>query len=103
AAPVDGGHGAAADALATVATDPRLLATAGIAALAGTVYVAARGAGAVAGNDAGVILNNVRLIPCLVKSGVGSGTTALATLGAGARTAAGAVPARFGVLAEHVS
>ncbi len=82
-------HSTAADAVAHVATDPRFLVVTGVTALAGTAYVAARGASSVAGGDPGIILNNVRLIPCLVKSGMTSGATALAGLGSGARQVAG--------------
>ncbi|HWI75034.1 MAG TPA: hypothetical protein VNT55_23935 [Baekduia sp.] len=90
-----------------VATDPRLLAVTGITALAGTAYVAARSAGCVAGNDTNVILNNVRLIPCLVRSTVGSGGTALVAAGTSLRQAAGSVSgatrSAITVLDERVS
>jgi len=100
-------HSAAADGLAQVATDPRLIAVAGISALAGTAYVAVRGAGCVAGGDPGVILNNVRLIPCLARTTASSTGTALATLGTGARTAVTGLPdaarAGLGGLEERAS
>ncbi|MCW3020884.1 MAG: hypothetical protein JWR30_206, partial [Conexibacter sp.] len=84
-------------------TDPRLLAATGITALAGTAYVAARSAGCVAGNDAGVILNHVRLIPCLVRRGVSSRETALTVAGTGLRQASGATRASIHVLDERLS
>jgi hypothetical protein len=100
-------HGAATDTLAQVATDPRLLAVTGVTALAGTAYVAARAAGCVAGGDSSVILNNVRLIPCLARTSMTASGTALAGLGSGVREAAGSVTrttrAELHVLGEHVS
>ena len=79
----------------------------GITALAGTAYVAARSAGCVAGGESSVILNNVRLIPCLARSSMTAGGTALAGIGSGAREAAGSASrttrAEIHVLGEHVS
>jgi hypothetical protein len=107
ATPTGAGHAAAADGLAQVATDPRLIAVAGISALAGTAYVAVRGAGCVAGGDPGVILNNVRMIPCLARTTASSTGTALATFGMGARTAVAGLPdaarAGLGGLEERAS
>ncbi|MES1193587.1 MAG: hypothetical protein ABUM26_04630, partial [Solirubrobacterales bacterium] len=108
-APTPGGaaHGTATDTLAQVATDPRLLAVTGVTALAGTAYVAARAAGCVAGGEQSVILTNVRLIPCLAKSSMAAGATAVAGFGSGVRQAAGsasqATRAEIHVLGEHVS
>ena len=108
-APTPGGaaHSTAADTLAQVATDPRLLAVTGVTALAGTAYVAARSAGCVAGGDQSVILTNVRLIPCLAKSSMAASTTAIAGVGSGVREAAGsasrATRAELHVLGEHAS
>jgi hypothetical protein len=108
-APTPGGaaHGTTADTLAQVATDPRLLVVTGVTALAGSAYVAARAAGCVAGGDGGVILNNVRLIPCLARTSMTAGGTAIAGFGSGVRQAAGsasrATRDELHVLGEHVS
>ena len=108
-APAPGGaaHGTATDTLAQVATDPRLLAVTGVTALAGSAYVAARAAGCVAGGESSVILNNVRLIPCLARTSMTAGGTAIAGLGSGVREAAGfasrATRDELHVLGEHVS
>jgi hypothetical protein len=100
---VAGDGGSTADTIAQLATDPRLLAVTGITALAGRAYVVARSARCVAGDDGGVILNNVRLIPCLVRSGVSSGGVALGVVGSGFRQAAGAVNSSGAVLGERLS
>ncbi|MET0600877.1 MAG: hypothetical protein ABW167_02710, partial [Baekduia sp.] len=107
-APTPGGAAhSTADSLAQVATDPRLLAVTGVTALAGSAYVAARAAGCVAGGDGGVILNNVRLIPCLARTSMTAGGTAIAGFGSGVRDAAGsasrATRDELHVLGEHVS